>query len=121
MIFGNGLGRAISNEDYNLEAALSAAWVDNSVLSDTQRQLIKQCLPEDVIESSLSEPPRSEEQLDKLQRVLAACDEIAKNENPDGERWLMDHGRQFPYAIRSFVHCRGIAFGTEVVIERGCF
>ena len=87
-VFGNGLGRALSNEDYSLSRALQSAWDDNAVLSLEQKQLIHQCLPEDVIENDILVAPQGEEQLDKLQRVLAACDEISKVEVAGGVGWL---------------------------------
>ncbi|MBY6044564.1 hypothetical protein [Phaeobacter italicus] len=94
----------MSNEDYSLSRALQSAWDDNAVLSLEQKQLIHQCLPEDVIENDILVAPQGEEQLDKLQRVLAACDEITKVEVAGGEGWLNNTGRVFPNAIRSYIH-----------------
>ncbi|QAX29211.1 hypothetical protein [Leisingera sp. NJS204] len=94
----------MSNEDYSLSRALQSAWEDNAVFSVEQKQLIHQCLPEDVIENDILVAPQGEDQLDKLQRVLAACDEISKVEVAGGVGWLNNTGRIFPNAIRSYIH-----------------
>lgn len=104
VLFGNGLGRSLDNEFFQLERALSSSWNDPSILTDEQRTLILQCLPEDVLEDETSRFPREEAELDRLQRVLAACDEISKHETEDGVSWLTDDGKLFPFAIRSFIH-----------------
>lgn len=102
ILFGNGLGRALDNDFFSLEAALSTAWTDSNLLTEIQRTLILQCLPEVVLEAS--GPPRTEADLDRLQRVLAACEEIKKHEIGDTEQWLSPHGREFPLAIRAYIH-----------------
>lgn len=104
LIFGNGLGRALDNDFFDLSAALSDAWNDGEVLTPHDKLLIRQCLPPQVIEEEDQSPPRSESELGNLQRVLAACDEIAKHERSDNEGWLSEHGKRFPHAIRSFIH-----------------
>ncbi|MEO1455654.1 MAG: SIR2 family protein [Pseudomonadota bacterium] len=110
VIFGNGLGRALDNEFFNLESALSYAWEDSGVLGDDQKELIWQCLPQELIEVGLETFPSSEAHLDRLQRVLAACDEILKYETSGGEGWLSEAGRVFPDAIRSYLHCAASYF-----------
>ncbi len=104
VIFGNGLGRALNNNYFQLENALSFAWNNASALNESQKQLILQCLPSSVLEETESEFPKSEDELDRLQRVLAACDEIARHEILGGASWLNEYGKAFPAAIRAFVH-----------------
>lgn len=104
VIFGNGLGRALDSDYFQLELALQEAWADQSILNDNQKQLILQCLPDGVIEKDISIAPKSEAELDRLQRVLAACDEISKHEVGAGASWLTEDGKKFPLAIRSYVH-----------------
>lgn len=104
IVFGNGLGRALDNGYFDLEVALQAAWDDPTVLDENQKQLIWQCLPEDVVETNELSAPKKEDELDRLQRVLAACDEISKCELRGGADWLNEHGKKFPFAIRSYVH-----------------
>ena len=104
LIFGNGLGRALNNEYYNLECALQDAWSNPKALDQTQKELIRRCLPEEVLEHETLVAPRSEEELDVLQKVLAACDEIIQHEIEGGASWLSEHGKKFPFAIRSYLH-----------------
>ena len=104
LIFGNGVGRALDNDYFNLENALEKAWDDPTVLDDTQKALIRQCLPEDVIEDDETIAPKSEEELDILQRILAACDEISQQERGAGPAWLTPEGKAFPAAIRRYIH-----------------
>lgn len=104
LIFGNGIGRTLDNNYFSLETALETAWDDPAVLTDAQRTLIRQCLPAEVIDSDPTVAPKSEEELDTLQRILAACDEILKQEQGSGPAWLTDEGKTFPSAIRSYIH-----------------
>lgn len=110
VVFGNGLGRAIDNDYFDLEKALQTAWDNPTALDDKQRQLIWQCLPSDLLEEEKLRAPGSEAELDTLQRVLAACDEISKHEYDGGESWLSENGKKFPFAIRSYIHCAASYF-----------
>lgn len=109
-IFGNGLGRSIDNDYYDLGKALQAAWDNPAALDNTQKQLIWQCLPPDLFEDDQLRAPKSETELDTLQRVLAACDEISKHEYDGGQSWLSESGKKFPFAIRSYIHCAASYF-----------
>lgn len=110
VVFGNGLGRALDNEYYDLEKALQSAWDNPAVLGEDQKRLIWQCLPQSVIDEDSLRAPKKEDELDTLQRVLAACDEIKKCEIDGGASWLSDAGKQFPLAIRSYIHCAASYF-----------
>jgi|GEM_PF-568196 len=112
LIFGNGLGRALDNDFFNLEVALHSAWNNPQILNDTQKELILRCLPANLIEDEVPAAPKSEIELDRLQRVLASCDEIAKHETEDGASWLTDEGKAFPIAIRSYLHAAASHFHT---------
>ncbi|MDX1742363.1 MAG: hypothetical protein R3186_02045, partial [Ruegeria sp.] len=72
-VFGNGLGRALDNQFFSLQQAMQVAWDDDDILTGEQRQLIRSCLPIDLIEND-DRAPTSEEELEDLQRVLSACD-----------------------------------------------
>jgi len=111
LVFGNGLGRAIDNSFFSLQRALHAAWNDNDVLDEPQRQLIRRCLPEEVIEGDGA--PTSEDDLDKLQQILAACDMINELETETDEGWLSKRGKSFPAAIRSYVHRAACEFHAD--------
>ncbi|PTV95831.1 SIR2-like protein [Rhodobacter aestuarii] len=107
-IFGNGLGRSISNDFFDLKRALEHAWNVEDGLTEHQKELIRACLPDEVIEDEDADAPQREDQLEELQRILSACDIISKTEdrlgNGAGEGWLSGHGREFPAAIRRYFH-----------------
>lgn len=102
IIFGNGLGRALDNDFFCLDRALNIAWNDPDVLTEKQRELILRCLPTEIVEAAGA--PTSEDHLETLQRTLAACDLINELEDETSEGWLTEHGREFPAAIRSYMH-----------------
>jgi hypothetical protein len=102
IIFGNGLGMALDDQAFRLSTAISEVWSDGEFLTDEQRSLISACLEVGVIDEG--RPPESEQELDRLQRVLAACDFLRDIDVPDGGHWLTDRGQMFPDAIRVFIH-----------------
>ncbi|MBC9247713.1 hypothetical protein H4P12_13600 [Paracoccus sp. 11-3] len=61
-----------------LPAALKCAWDEPDPLTERQKELIRACLPADLIEDEAA--PTREDQLEYLQRIVSACDEISKNE-----------------------------------------
>jgi len=104
LLFGNGLGRAIDNEFFELHRVLRSSWENDDILDDNKRQLICACLENGVVENDFS-APTSEEELSDLQRVLDACDTIREFESDnDGQGWLTKHGNSFPVAIRRYFH-----------------
>jgi hypothetical protein len=112
LIFGNGLGRSLDNDFFHLPRALQAAWGDETVLDETQKDLIMRCLPAGVIDDAEAQAPSSEDELDKLQQTLAACDLINELETETQEGWLTAAGKSFPAAIRSYVHRAATEFHT---------
>lgn len=100
IVFGNGIGMALSIDSFSLDVALTSVWEDGNLLTDDERALIRHCLPDDREEDW----PSSEVDLDMLQRVLSACDFLAEIDDIDGLHWLSERGREFPPAIRRFVH-----------------
>lgn len=117
LLFGNGLGRCLNLQKYDLAAALQSAWQDPQILNAHEKSLIQQCLPTDVIEPIGDQPPSSEDELDALQRVVMACDEILKYQRADGADWLTKHGLSFPAAIRRFIHGAACYFheGSDIL------
>ncbi|MFK7871275.1 MAG: hypothetical protein AB8B58_18810 [Roseobacter sp.] len=104
ILFGNGLGRAIDNDFFQLQRVLQSSWDNNDILDENKRRLICACLENGVVENDLS-APTSEEELSDLQRVLDACDTIREFETEGaGHRWLTTHGNSFPVAIRRYFH-----------------
>ena len=85
---------------YSLDRVLEAVWADNTMLSNDQKELIAQCLPQDT---ELNRPS-SETDLDYLQQVLAACEVLNSRPLQDGLHWLSPHGMEFPTAIHKYVH-----------------
>lgn len=102
-IFGNGLGRALENNFFQIEPAMRAAWDDKECLTEVQRDLISRCISKATGESR---EPRAEHELEPLYDVLEACETIAEFETVDvrGGAWLTEHGVQFPQAIRKYIH-----------------
>jgi hypothetical protein len=97
-VFGNGLGMAIDPSAFSLGGALERVWNDPKELSDDQKSAIIQCLPDG------SNSPTSEDDLEQLQNVLAACDLLNAVSGGTTNHWLSDQGKIFPKAIRKFVH-----------------
>lgn len=106
VLFGNGLGRTLDNTIYSLDHALSMVWKDATTLSEVQKRLISQCLPEDSTETR----PSSEEDLERLQQVLAACEVLQSVPLEGNVHWLSDHGLEFPSAIHKFIHSVAVMF-----------
>ncbi len=106
LVFGNGLGRAINDQYFNLQRVLYKSWNDENLLTEEQKTLILSCLPgREVVDND--GPPTSEDELSDLQLVLSACDTIRQFEKrvPEGHtRWLTDIGNGFPVAIRQYIH-----------------
>lgn len=113
-IFGNGLGRSIDNRYFDLQRALEKAWGPDGPLSEDQRDLIRACLDDEIIESE-SGAPKEEEQLRDLQRVVDACDLIMNFQEraSSSDAWLTKTGLEFPTAVRRYFHHAASQFHTE--------
>ena len=98
IIFGNGLGMALDPHAFSLDRALGVVWDDPDILSHAQKELICNCLPDDR-----AGRPQGEDELDKLQLALSACDFLV---GIPGARihWLSDDGQQFPTAVRALIY-----------------
>ena len=121
ILFGNGLGRALDNEYFSLARALNDSWYEPKVLNDAQRGLIKQCLPKSGNDGGRLDPPSSEDELAILQKIQFSCDEIQRYEKSDNYRWLTEHGREFPVAIRRYVHATACQFHRSAPILENSF
>jgi hypothetical protein len=104
-IFGNGIGRAINADFFDLTRALQRSWSEDGLLTEEQKKLIVSCLPTGVLERD-NQAPTNEDELEDLQRVLSACDTIKEIEGRDlgAAGWLSDHGKDFPVAVRKYLH-----------------
>lgn len=55
-VFGNGLGRALDNDFFDLKRALEQTWDKIGLLTEAQKGLIFSCLPAGVIEKKMWHP-----------------------------------------------------------------
>ncbi len=98
-IFGNGLGRSIDNDYFQLSSGLSHVWNDREGFTQAQKDLVIS-----AIEGlNAEEYPQSEEQLDKLQVAIVAAGFLRSFETEE-VHWLNDHSRDLPVAFRKFIH-----------------
>lgn len=104
IIFGNDLGMALSPGRYSLDHAIGTVWGSEDLLSEEHKELIVNCLPDDR-----AGRPRGEDELDKLQLALSACDFL--NGIPGAKiHWLTDEGQQFPDAVRKLIYNTALQF-----------
>lgn len=98
-IFGNGLGRSLDNNYFQLSSGLSHVWNDRAGFTQAQKDLVIS-----AIEGlNAEEYPESEEQLDKLQVAIVAAGFLRSFET-ETVQWLNDHSRDLPVAFRKFIH-----------------
>jgi hypothetical protein len=100
-IFGNGLGRSIDPDYFDLKTGLKRAW-DNAKLTNADKQLILQSINKSP--DNLKVLPETEDELYNLQTIVEACAYISTFQQSIGEDWLTEHGKAFPTAINKFVH-----------------
>jgi hypothetical protein len=97
VIFGNGLGMSVEPDAFRLDTALGRAW-NSEFIDDAQRNLILACLPEGTA------IPNAEENMGKLQGIVAACEQIMVVERRTGGLgWLTEVGKNFPEAVYRYV------------------
>jgi hypothetical protein len=100
LIFGNGLGMALDSEHFYLPNAMADVWNNPDYLSRQEKLLISTCLGgEDII-------PQTEDQLDPLHRVVAACrtlKQVSASQHMD-VHWLSPEGQAFPEAVGNYIH-----------------
>tara|TARA_R110002049_G_scaffold153580_1_gene317874 strand:- start:1410 stop:1952 length:543 start_codon:yes stop_codon:yes gene_type:complete len=98
-IFGNGLGRSLDNDYFQLSNGLSQVWNDRESFTQAQKNLVIS-----AIEGlDAEEYPESEEQLDKLQVAIVAAGFLRSFED-NKVQWLNDHSRNLPGAFKKFIH-----------------
>lgn len=98
VIFGNGLGMALNPLAFSLDRAIGVVWDDEDILSEEQKHLICNCLPDDR-----AGRPQGEDELDTLQLALSACDVLVGI--PDSRiHWLSEEGQRFPSAVRKLIY-----------------
>jgi hypothetical protein len=97
LIFGNGLGMALDPATFSLDYAIGRTWDDAAVLDGDTKGLISRCLRDN------DDRPHGEEDLDKLQLVVSACDFLGRT-GQGAIHWLSEQGKSFPLAVRKFIY-----------------
>lgn len=99
IIFGNGLGRSLNNDHFDLTGALRTVWNDADYLSEIQKQMIASAIGGVELEDG----PETEDQLFGTQLALLACDILKKATNGEGlGHWLTEHAIGFPEALARY-------------------
>ena len=101
VIFGNGLGRALDNNFFQLQSAMSSTWANECVLTEAQKKLISSSM-EGVNEAS---GPNTEDQLLGSQLALMACQILQHAVNDDSlEHWLTPDAMGYPSALQKYTY-----------------
>ncbi len=98
-IVGNGLGRALKPENYELKTALNKVWNDTGCLSRAHKLLILGA----ISDTNNQKPPCSEDQLDNLHWAIVATEFLKGFENR-GKSWLTDEAKEIPVAFKKYIH-----------------
>lgn len=83
LIFGNGLGRTIDNEYYQLNSGISYVWNDRQTITQEQKNLVISA----IAGLTQEQYPENEDQLDKLLVAIIAAGFLKSFENENVE-WL---------------------------------
>lgn len=99
IIFGNGLGRALSNEYFQLKSAMASVWSDQDVLSDDEKKLIATSIQ--GVEPD--EGPTSEDELEGTQLALIAINLLRSATNDDDlKHWISKGAQDFPAVLARY-------------------
>lgn len=96
IIFGNGLGMALDHIHFSLDRALAEIWNRPNFLTETQRQLIEQCLKRQGV-------PEGEHELDTLHQAVTYCKALAQI-GEGNIHWLSQNGLDFPEITATYFH-----------------
>ena len=101
VIFGNGLGRALNNEHFNLTAAMRSVWANAECLTPAQKDLIATAIEGVEIENG----PENEQQLFGTQLALIACEILEKATNDEKlGHWLTEEALGYPSALNKYTY-----------------
>lgn len=98
IIFGNGIGMALDPAHFSLTRALKDVWDSSDMRSDT-KELISHCIPDRE-----GQPPKYEDDLDKLHLAISACSFLSKLGEDSKLHWLTAHGLNFPAACKNYIN-----------------
>lgn len=118
-IFGNGLGRSIDNDAYQLNTAMQAVWgKEKNGLSNDHKKIIRNTLA--FQGDDINVGPQNEDQLKTIQEVIFACELLQKIEGirlpfrtddaRDTLAALTKEARELPDALRTYVRQVAIQF-----------
>ncbi|MBB5721093.1 hypothetical protein FHS72_000700 [Loktanella ponticola] len=101
IIFGNGLGRALDNDFFQLPAAMKTVWETNDLISNDQRRLIASAI-EGV---EVGDGPTNEEELFGTQLALMAFRVLQFAVKDDElEHWLTKDAISYPEALQRYTY-----------------
>jgi hypothetical protein len=100
IIIGNGLGRAIDNDKFDLQTAIDHVWACPDTLTGDEKTNIKSLI------SDPSGTPQGEGDLSKVHLAWVACRHIESltGDQERTESLLSQHGKKFPKTIEKFVY-----------------
>lgn len=111
ILFGNGLGRAIDNQYFDLGPAITEAWNSTWRLTDNDKQAILGCLPGNPQEINIEEG-----HLELLHEVASACKLI--NAAVGSPRTILaEAGAKLPASVNRLVSRVGYYFHSYTVPE----
>jgi hypothetical protein len=96
IIFGNGIGMALDPVHFSLTNALNDVWDMQSVLVDSQKELIGKSI-------GRTGSPSGEDELDTLHLAVTACTTL-NNISSDRVHLLSGDGKNFPVMVARYIH-----------------
>lgn len=100
IITSNGLGMALNHERFSLEYAINHVWNQHGAVPDEQKGIITTC----VDREDAAVPPRGEHELDRLHRVVSACELLTNIYPENNPQILTDAGINLPRVLATFIH-----------------
>ena len=102
VIFGNGLGRALDNDYFQLSSGMSHAWSDKGPLENDDRKFLQ----------TLNIPPAgpsSEDDLESIQLAQISCrtlQEVVKDGHV--ESWITEKARNIDIIFNRYINSVGL-------------
>lgn len=112
IIFGNGLGMALDDNNFSLKRAIEKIW-ESEILTTDQKKLVSDCLPD----GNNFDFPEGEEFMDQIYIAEVCCRMLSQLRSP--ERWLNSSAADFPKTICKFIHNVAVFFhGIDVSLPK---
>jgi len=90
ILFGNGLGRALNNNDYTINRGLCEA---NKKLTQEDRNMISR---------TNNDFPYNEEELEMYHKIVSSCTELKKHQEKE-RKFLAEQGLNFPSIYSKYI------------------